>query len=80
MVQFPGGKDYLEVSINGSKTFSEVLTLLQKKISYFKDKSILFYVSNTFAVYPNSVLRDVYNNFGSGGFLNVNYAVNEAWG
>ena len=80
MVQFPGGKDYLEVTINGSKKFSEVLTLLQKKISYFKDKSILFYVSNTFAVYPNSILRDVYNNFGAGGFLVVNYAVNEAWG
>ena len=70
----------MEVTINGSKRFSEVLASLQKKVPYFKDKSILFYVSNTFAIYPNALLRDVYNNFGAGGFLVVNYAVNEAWG
>ena len=76
-----GGKDYLEVTMGGSKRFSEVLANLQKKIPYFKEqKSILFYVSNTFAVYPNSFVRDIYNNFGSGGYLTVNYALNEAWG
>ena len=74
------GKDYLEVTIKGDKSFAEILTNLQKKLPYFKDKYFLFYVSNQFAVYPNAILRDIYNNFGSGGYLTVNYALNEAWG
>ena len=74
------GKDYLEISIKGDKTFAEILTNLQKKLDYFKDKSFLFYVCNQFAVYPNAIVRDIYNNFGSGGYLTVNYSLNEAWG
>ena len=75
------GKENLEITIGGGKTFSEVLAYLKKKIPYFTTKkTFLFYVSNTFAVYPNALLRDIYNNFGSGGQLTVNYAINEAWG
>ena len=74
-------KDYFEVAIGGGKTFYEIQELLGKKVnSYFKEKSILFYVSNTFAVCPNTLLRDVYNNYGTSDFLNINYADNEAWG
>ena len=80
LVQFAGGKDYLEVTINSSKKFYEVLAMLQKKVEYFKGKSILFYVANEFAVYPNAILRDIFENFGSGGYLTVNYSPNEAWG
>ena len=76
-----GGKENLEVTVSGAKTFAEILDNLKKKIPYFKtQKTFLFYVSNTFAVYPSASIRDIYENFGSGGALTINYAVNEAWG
>ena len=75
------GKENLEVTVGGAKKFSDILMNLKKKIEYFRSqKSFLFYVSNTFAVYPNACVRDIYENFGSGGALTVNYSVNEAWG
>ena len=75
------GKENLEVTVGGGKKFSEVLANLRKKIPYFQtQKSFLFYVSSTFAVYPNATVRDIYSNFGSGNQLIVNYAINEAWG
>ncbi len=67
--------------MGGSKTFAELLGFLQKKFDYFKtEKTFLFYISNTFAVYPNALVRDIYNSFGSGGSLTIYYAINEAWG
>ena len=79
-VVVPGGRNYLEITIKGEKTFAEILANLQKKLDYFKGKSFLFYVCNQFAVYPNAIVRDIYTNFGSGGYLTVYYALNEAWG
>ena len=75
------GRENLEVTVGGGKNFSEILNNLKKKIEYFRtQKTFLFYVSNTFAVYPSACIRDIYENFGSGGALTINYSVNEAWG
>ena len=78
----PGStKDFLEATTGAGKTFAEIFAILAKRYDYFKNqKSFLFYVANTFAVYPNARLRDIYENFGSGGVLIVNYALNELWG
>jgi hypothetical protein len=73
-------KGYLEITISGAKRFSDIYNTLKKKFPYFKENSILFYLSQTFAVYPNAYLKDVYTNFGSGGVLTVTYVINEAWG
>ena len=57
------------------------MQFLGKKIDkYFKEKSILFYVANTFTVYPNELLRDIYNNFGASDCLYINYVETDAWG
>ena len=43
-----------------------------------------FYVNQTFPVFPNAILRDIYDNFGSkeGGekTLTLHYSSIEAWG
>ena len=75
------GKEFLEAKTGPEKTFAEILKSLVKRYDFFKQQSnIYFYVSNTFAVYPNARLRDIYENFGAGGVLTVNYGIGELWG
>ena len=77
------GKDHLPVTVNGSKTFYEIHELLKKKFEAFR-KPINFYVNQTFVVFPNAVLRDIYENFGTkegnDKSLTVHYTPTEAWG
>ena len=79
------GRDYLAVTVNGSSRFLEILEKLKKNFEAFRKKNNFnFYVNQTFAVYPNALLRDIYENFGtkegSEKTLTVHYSSIEAWG
>ena len=68
-----------------SKRFYEILELLRKNFDAFKKKnSFYFYVNQVFPVYPNAILRDIYENFGSkegnDKLLTLHYSSIEAWG
>lgn len=72
----------LELKMKGDSTFGFLMSKLRKKFSSVikDDETFIFYVGNNFAICPNSTLKDVYNNFNSGGRLIINYALNVAWG
>ena len=53
------GKDHLVATVGGAKSFLEIHDLLKKKFAAFR-KPINFYVNQTFPVYPNALLRDIY--------------------
>ena len=77
------GKDHLVATVGGAKSFLEIHDLLKKKFAAFR-KPINFYVNQTFPVYPNALLRDIYENFGtkegSDKTLTLHYSSIEAWG
>ena len=58
--------------------YEKISTLLKKKNSFY------FYVNQVFPVYPNAILRDIYENFGSkegnDKLLTLHYSSIEAWG
>ena len=77
------GKDALIATVGGSKRFFEIHEILKKKFEAFR-KPINFYVNQTFPVFPNALLRDIYENFGSKEgsekALTLHYSSIEAWG
>ena len=70
-------------TVKGNKRFFEVHELLKKKFKAFEGP-INFYASQTFPVYPNAYLRDIYENFGTkegnDKGLTLHYSKIEAWG
>ena len=73
----------MAVTVGGGKRFFEILELLRKNFEAFR-KPINFYVNQTFPVFPNALLRDIYENFGSKEgsekALTLHYSSIEAWG
>ena len=71
------------MTVSGSKTFYEIHETLKKKFETFR-KPMYFYVSQTFVVFPNALLRDIFEHFGTkegqDRLLNVHYSSIPAWG
>ena len=72
----------LELTFKGDSTFATLMARLRKKFkSVIKEnENFIFFVGNNFAILPTATLKDVYDNFNSGGRLILNYALNMAWG
>ena len=83
MIALPG-QDYLAITIKGSTRFYEILEKLGKKFPAFKKQNYFFYANQSFVVFPNAFLRDIYENFGSKEgtekTLSLHYSAIEAWG
>ena len=83
MVVSPG-KDYLAITTKGSLRFYEILEKLKKNFEPFRKKTFYFYANQTFVIYPNAFLRDIYDNFGNkesqDKTLSLHYSSIEAWG
>ena len=83
MVVSPG-KDYLAITTKGSLRFYEILEKLRKSFPAFREKNFNFYANQSFVVFPNAFLRDIYENFGNKEgkekTLSLHYSSIEAWG
>lgn len=75
------GKDFLEVQLPGDATIAFLIQRLNKQYNdYLKDKSLILYCGNNFAMCPSAYIKDIYDNFNVSGKIIVNYAISEAWG
>ncbi|KAJ0264010.1 Ubiquitin-like protein ATG12B [Hirschfeldia incana] len=63
--------------ISGSEKFAKVIDFLGKQLH---SDSVFVYVNSAFSPNPDELVIDLFNNFGIGGKLVVNYASSMAWG
>lgn len=69
-------KDRCKFKVPGNNKFTVVANYVKKLI---QQESVFLYIQS-FSPSPDSSMADLYNCFGVGGEVVVNYAVVEAWG
>ena len=61
--------------------FARIHELLKKQFEkIFKNNSVFFSIGTEFFIYPNAIVRDLFNNFQIDGELIIRYQINEPFG
>lgn len=66
--------------VQADQTVAFVITFLRKCLQLRETDSIFVYVNQSFSPSPDTVVRNLYDCFGSDNKLTLHYARSQAWG
>lgn len=63
--------------VEASEKFAKVIDFLRRQLHR---ETVFLYINSAFSPNPDETILDLFENFGIGGKLEVNYACSMAWG